>query len=86
MMEYARMDTHFLVYLVKALLEKMVQTYPEDQLDALTAQVFQECQGLCLRSFRKPAMFSEKYFKRLQILETNGTPSQVEAFTELWVT
>lgn len=85
MMEYARKDTHFLAYLVRALLERMAQIHPEEELDALAAQVFRECQALCLRVFKKPAVFTEKYFKRLQILETNGSPVQVQAFSELWV-
>lgn len=85
MVEYTRKDTHFLAYLVKELIEKLGKMFTEEDLDQKLGAIYQECQNLCLRKYKKPAVFSEKYFKRLQVLETNCTRTQVDTFTELWV-
>ena len=85
MIEYARKDTHFLAYLAKSLLEKLSMSLGEDHINNGIQEIYRDSQQLCLRRYKKPALFSDKYFRRLSILQTNSTRTQVAVFEQLWV-
>lgn len=85
MVEYARKDTHYLAYITKALLERLAEQTEVGELENAMQAINSTCQSLALRKYKKPPVFSEKYFKRLKVLEANCTQTQVNVFTELWV-
>lgn len=85
MIEYARKDTHYLIYLTKALIEKLHENIGEDHIDQFIQEIFRDCQTLCMKKNKKPLIFTDKYFKILSVLESNCSQIQTVIFEELWV-
>ena len=85
MIDYARKDTHFLAFLTKCLIEQIAFGDSEEKADEKLQLVFRNCQALCLRTFKKPSIFTEKYFKFFAILQSNCSSVQCKIYEELWV-
>ena len=85
MIDYARKDTHFLMFLTKSLFEKIVYGDDEEKADQKIAEIFKNCQVLCLKTFKKPWIFTEKYFKFLKVLQNNCSSLQCKIYEDLWV-
>jgi hypothetical protein len=88
MLEYARKDTHYLLYLTKVLIKELRHFCSEqDGLDfqGMLCEIYDECKSLCLMTYRKPETFGPFYQRIMAGQEKNFTETQKKLLTILWV-
>ena len=88
MLEYARKDTHYLIYLAKVLLKELREFCSQQhgfEYEGILGEIYDECKSLCLTTYRKPETFGPFYQRIMSGQEKNFTDIQKKLLTVLWV-
>ena len=80
MVEYARDDTHYLLYIYDRMRNELVRRGGDD--NQLLHSVLKQSQGVCLRLYAKPLFDEEDYLKLFQKHKRRFNSQQVCCFDQ----